>query len=81
MNCEKHDEGPSVTFLASLASTDITFAQTKPATPATSSSPAIQMKTEAEGQAMVLTGKVRSVDAKAGKLTIKTKDREVKLSY
>jgi hypothetical protein len=31
-------------------------------------------------QATVLTGKVTSVDAKAGTLTIKTKEKEVKLS-
>jgi Cu/Ag efflux protein CusF len=38
-----------------------------------------EMKTET-GQATVLTGKVISVDSKAGKLTIKTKDREIKLT-
>jgi len=32
------------------------------------------------GQATVLTGKVKSVDPKAGKLTIKTNDREIRLT-
>ena len=37
------------------------------------------MKSE-KAQATVLTGKVTSVDAKAGKLTVKTKDKEVNLT-
>jgi len=31
-------------------------------------------------QATILTGKVTSVDAKAGKLAVKTKDKEIKLT-
>ena len=57
-----------VVALASLASNDISFAQTKPAT-----------KGE-RPQATVLTGKVTSVDATAGKLTVKTKDKEVNMT-
>ena len=37
------------------------------------------MKSE-KAQATVLTGKVTSVDAKAGKLTVKTKDKEVNMT-
>ena len=76
-----------VTFLlvalVNLASNDISFAQTKPATPATPGAPATEktMEMKAEGaQATVLTGKVTSVDAKAGKLTVKTKDKEVNMT-
>ena len=75
-----------VVALASLASNDISFAQTKPATPATPATPgapATETKTEMKAeraQATVLTGKVTSVDAKAGKLTVKTKDKEVNMT-
>ena len=65
------------TFWASLALAGVTFAQT--ATPPAPAAPAMEMKTET-GQATVLTGKVKSVDAKAGKLTIQTSDREIKLT-
>ena len=37
------------------------------------------MKSE-KAQATVLTGKVTSVDAKMGKLTVKTKDKEVNMT-
>src|SRR5215471_10692560 len=69
-----------VVALASLASNDISFAQTKPASPG---APATETKTEMKAeraQATVLTGKVTSVDAKAGKLTVKTKDKEVNMT-
>jgi hypothetical protein len=33
-----------------------------------------------KAQATVLTGKVTSVDAKAGKLTVKTKDKEINMT-
>jgi len=72
-----------VVALASLASNDISFAQTKPATPATPGAPATETKTEMKAeraQATVLTGRVTSVDAKAGKLTVKTKDKEVNMT-
>ena len=72
-----------VVALASLAFNDISFGQAKPAAPAAPSAPASEKKTEMKAekaQATVLTGKVTSVDAKAGKLTVKTKDREVNLT-
>ena len=55
----------------------VSFAQAKPATSIIDAL-AMEMKTET-GQATVLTGKVISVDPKGGKLTIRTKDREIKL--
>jgi hypothetical protein len=67
----------------SLAFNGISFAQAKPATPATPAAPTVEKKTELKAeraQATVLTGKVTSVDAKAGKLTVKTKDKEVNLT-
>ena len=59
-----------------FAFTSIAFAQTE--TPASHTAPAVEMKQT--GQATVLTGKVKSVDPKAGKLTIKTNDREIRLT-
>jgi hypothetical protein len=56
----------------------LTSASAKSATPILAAPPT-ETKMETD-QATVLTGKVRSVDAKAGKLTIKTNDREVKLT-
>jgi hypothetical protein len=67
----------------SLAFNSLSFPQTKPATPATSAPPTTEKKTEMKSeraQATVLTGKVTSVDAMAGKLTVKTKDKEVNLT-
>ena len=72
-----------VVALTSLAFNAASFAQAKPATPATPAAPAMEKKTEMKSekaQATVLTGKVTSVDAKAGKLTVKTKDKEVNLT-
>ena len=72
-----------VVSLASLAFNDVSFAQAKPATPATPSTPAAERKSEIKSEraeATVLTGKVTSVDAKAGKLTVKTKDKEVNMT-
>jgi Cu/Ag efflux protein CusF len=72
-----------VVALTSLAFNAASFAQAKPATPATPAAPAMEKKTEMKSekaQAMVLTGRVTSVDAKAGKLTVKTKDKEVNLT-
>jgi Cu/Ag efflux protein CusF len=71
-----------VVALTSLACNGVSFAQAKPATPATPA-PAMEKNTEMKSekaQATVLTGQVTSVDAKAGKLTVKTKDREIKLT-
>ena len=65
------------TFSTSLAFAVMTVAQTgRPAAPA---APTMEIKADTE-QATVLTGKVNSVDAKAGKLTIQTSDREIKLT-
>ena len=66
-----------VLAVTSLAFNGVSFAQPKPTTPATPAAPA--MKPE-QAQATVLTGKVISVDAKAGKLTLKLKEKEVKLT-
>ena len=72
-----------VVALASLAFNGVSFAQVKPATPAPPAAPAMEKKTEMKSekaQATILTGKVTSVDAKAGKLTVKTSDKEVNLT-
>jgi len=72
-----------VIALTSLAFNAASFAQAKPATPATPAAPAMEKKTEMKSekaQATVLTGRVTSVDAKAGKLAVKTKDKEVNLT-
>jgi hypothetical protein len=72
-----------VIALTSLGFDGVSFAQSKPATPATPAAPTMEKKTEMKSekaQATVLTGKVTSVDAKTGKLTVKTKDKEVNLT-
>ena len=72
-----------VVALASLAFNGVSFAQAKPATPAPPAAPAMEKKTEMKSekaQATVLTGRVTSVDAKAGTLTVKVKDREINLT-
>jgi Cu/Ag efflux protein CusF len=72
-----------VVALTSLALNGVSFAQAKPATPATPPAPSMEKKTEMESekaQATVLTGRVTSVDAKAGKLTVKTKDKEINMT-
>jgi Cu/Ag efflux protein CusF len=69
--------------LTSLAFNGVSFAQAKPASPATPAAPTMEKKTEMKSekaQATVLTGRVTSVDAKTGKLTVKTKDKEVNLT-
>jgi Cu/Ag efflux protein CusF len=73
-----------VIVLTSLAFHGLSLAQAKPATPATPPTAATtekrtEMKAE-KARATVLTGKVTSVDPKAGKLTVKTRDREVNLT-
>jgi Cu/Ag efflux protein CusF len=68
-----------VTALTTCALHAVTFAQAKPVTPATPAAPAMEMKPQND-QATILTGKVTAVDAKAGKLTVKTKDKEIKLT-
>ena len=72
-----------IVYWTSLAFTGFSFAQAKPVAPATPAAPTMEKKTEMKSeraQATVLTGKVTSVDAKAGKLTVKTKDKEVNLT-
>ena len=72
-----------VVALTSFAFNVVSFAQAKPATPTTPAAPAMEKKTEMKSekaQATVLTGKVTSVDAKAGKLTVKTKDKEINMT-
>ena len=72
-----------VVALASLAFNGVSFAQAKPATPAPPAAPAMEKKTEMKSekaQATVLTGRVTSVDAKAGTLAVKVKDREINLT-
>jgi len=71
-----------VVALTSLAFNGVSFAQAKPTTPATPAASTIEkreMKSE-QAQATVLTGKVTSVDAKAGKLTVKLKEKEINLT-
>ena len=72
-----------VIALTSLVFNGVSFAQAKPPSPATPSAPTMEKKTEMKSekaQATVLTGKVTSVDAKTGKLRLKTKDKEVNLT-
>ena len=72
-----------VIALTSLVFNGVSFAQAKPASPATPAAPTMEKKTEMKSekaQATVLTGRVTSVDAKAGTLAVKTKDREIKLT-
>ena len=73
-----------VIVLTSLVFHGLSLAQAKPATPATpptdsTTEKRAEMKSE-KAQATVLTGKVMAVDAKAGKLTLKTKDKEVNMT-
>jgi hypothetical protein len=72
-----------VVVLTTLAFNDVSFAQVKSGTPATRGAPIMDKHTEMKSeqpQATVLTGKVTSVDAKVGTLTLKVKDREIKLT-
>ena len=62
----------------SLALNSVAFAQGKPAAPVTAAASAPEIKTKPD-QARVLTGKVLSVDAKMGRLTLKLTDKEIKL--
>ena len=68
-----------VTAWMSLALNGATFAQGKPAAPVTPAASAPEIKTKPD-QARVLTGKVLSVDAKMGRLTLKlTDNKEINL--
>jgi hypothetical protein len=67
----------SLIVLTSLGFSRVSFGQAKPTTP-----PVIEKKTKtsSEKQASILTGQVTSVDAKAGKLTVKVKHNEIHLN-
>jgi Cu/Ag efflux protein CusF len=75
-----------IVALTSLAFSSVSFAQAKPATPATPATPgapAMEKKTEMRSEkakAQGLTGEVTSVDAKAGTLTLKGKEKEINLA-
>jgi Cu/Ag efflux protein CusF len=75
-----------IVALTSLAFSSVSFAQAKPATPATPATPAppaMEKKTEMRSEkakAEGLTGEVTSVDAKAGTLTLKGKEKEINLA-
>lgn len=68
-----------VVALTILAFSGLSFAQAKPATPATP--PAKEKTTEMKSEkAKTARGEVTSVDAKKGMLTVKTKEKEVDLT-
>ena len=73
-----------IVALTSLAFSSVSFAQAKPpATPATPGAPAMEKKTEMRSEkakAQGLTGEVTSVDAKAGTVTVKGKEKEINLA-
>jgi Cu/Ag efflux protein CusF len=75
-----------IVALTSLALSGVSFAQAKPATPATPATPgapAMEKKMEMRSEKAKtegLTGEVTSVDAKAGTLTVKGKDKEINLA-
>ena len=72
-----------VVALTTLAFSGVSFAQEKKATPATPAAPAMEKKTEtkpAKAKSTRITGEVTSVDAKAGALTVKAKDKDIKLT-
>jgi glucose/arabinose dehydrogenase len=74
-----------IVALTTLAFSSIGFAQEKkttPATPATPAAPATEKKTEKSEKPKTsrVTGEVTSVDAKAGMLNVKAKDKELKLT-
>ena len=74
-----------IVALTTLAFSSIGFAQEKkttPATPATPAAPATEKKTEKSEKPKTsrVTGEVTSVDAKAGMLNVKAKDKDLKLT-
>ena len=75
-----------IVALTALAFSGVSFGQekkTSPATPATPGAPAMEKKTEMKSEkpkTARMTGEVTSVDAKAGTLTVKAKDKETKLT-
>jgi len=72
-----------VVALTTLAFSGVSFAQEKKATPATPAAPATEKKSEMKSEkpkTTRITGEVTSVDAKAGTLTVKAKDKETNLT-
>lgn len=71
-----------IVALTTLAFSSIGFAQEKKTTPATPAAPATEKKTEKSEKPKTsrVTGEVTSVDAKAGMLNVKAKDKELKLT-
>ena len=66
-----------VIALTSLAFSGVSFAQAKPATPTTPATPAAPaMEKSEKARTNGVTGEVTSVDAKAGTLTVKGKDKK-----
>jgi hypothetical protein len=63
--------------LITLTFGGLSFAQAKPAMPA---APTTDKKTETNAKASRIRGEVTSVDAKAGTLAVKGKDKDVKMS-
>ena len=61
--------------LTTLTFSGLSFAQAKPATPAAP----MEKKAETKAKTQRITGEVTSVDAKAGTLAVKAKDKEVNL--
>ena len=72
-----------VVALTTLAFSGVSFAQEKKANPATPAAPATEKKSEMKSEkpkTTRITGEVTSVDAKAGTLTVKAKDKETNLT-
>jgi hypothetical protein len=71
-----------IVALTALAFSSIGFAQEKKTTPATPAAPATEKKTEKSEKPKTsrVTGEVTSVDAKAGMLNVKAKDKDLKLT-
>jgi hypothetical protein len=70
-----------VISLVALAFAAAGFAQTTPATPAKPAAPEKKMETKSEKpKPTTVTGEVTSVDAKAGMLGVKTKDKDLNLT-
>jgi len=69
----------SLAVLITLAFAGLSFAQATPATPAKPATPPEKMapKKEEKAKTTGVTGEVVSVDAKAGTLTVKAKDKEM----
>jgi len=63
--------------LTTLAFSGLSFAQAKPATPA---APTVEKKAETKAKISRVSGEVTAVDAKAGTLAIKAKDKDVNLT-